>query len=133
MSASSTKDIYVGFPHSLLPTALPLGWSVAREVPLQLAGPELDLHISFLVLEIEDSMQALQQAWAKVNAGFDLRVRQQGEAPSTGGWDSIAQVFYDSPDGKDQTALAVLRSLGKRATLTLFRGLVLRSVEGWRR
>jgi hypothetical protein len=42
-------EIYVGLPDSPLPTALPSGWTVVRDGdPLTVAGPELDLNVTFL-------------------------------------------------------------------------------------
>jgi hypothetical protein len=43
-----SPEVYVGMPDSLLPSALPKGWTVSRPAnPLTVVGPELDLRMFF--------------------------------------------------------------------------------------
>lgn len=119
-----STEIYVGMPDSLLPFALPTGWTVSRPSdPLTVVGPELDLRISFfsglLAGSTDDQVLA---AWRQIDADFDMTIRQQAEMPSTDGWDNTLQIVYDTPVEESRLAIAVVRMLGERAYINLIDG-----------
>ena len=110
----------MGMPDSMLPVPLPKGWSIKQDNPLQLACPEGDLALSFLVYQA-NVQEAIKRAWPDTDPCPTLRMRQETTSPSSDGWDSATQIFYDSGAGEDDAALLLVRSLGDRQYVNLAR------------
>jgi CubicO group peptidase (beta-lactamase class C family) len=119
-----SPEVYVGMPDSLLPSALPKGWTVSRpDSPLTVVGPELDLRMFFFSELIAGSVDELvRAAWRQIDPGFDSSIRQQAEMPSTDGWDTTVQIVYDTPANENRLVLAFVRMLGGRAYINLIDG-----------
>ncbi len=117
-------EVYVAMPDSPLPTALPSGWTVLQEGdPLTVAGPELDLKVTFLGRPLADSIESLvRAAWREIEPSFDVPVRQQVEMPTPDGWDNTVQIVYNTPASEDRLAVALVRTLGNRAYINLIDG-----------
>ncbi len=117
-------EVYVGLPDSPVPTALPSGWTVVRDGdPITVAGPEMDLKVTFLGRPLSDSMgDMVRAAWREIEPGFDVAVRQQVEMPTPDGWDNTVQIVYNTPANEDRLAVAVVRTLGNRAYISLIDG-----------
>ncbi len=120
----NSSEVYVGMPDSLRPSALPKGWTLSHPAnPLTVAGPELDLRISFLSSLLAGSVDdQVLAAWRQLDPGFDIPIRQQLEMPSTDGWDKTLQVVYDTPVAESRLVIAVVRMLGERAYINLIDG-----------
>lgn len=120
----TNPEIYVGMPDSPLPAALPTGWTIAQTAdPLIVVGPESDLKLAFFVGPSDGSVEdQVRHAWREIDSSFDAPIRQQAEMPSTDGWDNMLQIAYDLPPSEGRLAMAIVRTLGKRAYINLLDG-----------
>jgi CubicO group peptidase (beta-lactamase class C family) len=111
-------------PDSPVSTPLPGGWSVIRDGDLLVvACPEKDLQLAFLARALSERMEELAgAAWREVEPGFNVPVRQQVEMPTPGGWKNTVQILYNTPGNEDRLAIALIRTLGNRAYITLIDG-----------
>jgi CubicO group peptidase (beta-lactamase class C family) len=118
------SELYVGMPDSLLPSALPSGWTVERETdPLIVVGPESDLKLAFFAAPSDGGVEdQVLRAWREIDSNFDVPVRQQAEMPSTDGWDKVLQIVYNTPANEGRLAMAIVRMLGKRVYINLIDG-----------
>jgi hypothetical protein len=127
--------VYVGMPDALLPTALPNGWTVVREGdPLSVTGPESDLNISFLSRTSTDQIEDLvRTAWQEIQPGFEVPVRQKAEMPIPDGWDKTVQIIYNTPESEGRIVIAIVRTLGNRAYISLIDGTKAAFGREWRK
>jgi CubicO group peptidase (beta-lactamase class C family) len=104
--------------------SLPQGWRFDNDAAAPtMTCPEGDLHISFVELESEGTVQATAvAAWRKLDPAFDGLVLQEYPAASIGGWDKTYQVVFATPANESRLLLAVMRTLGLRAYVNLVRG-----------
>lgn len=111
-------------PGALLPIALPAGWTVLNERdPLGVSGPESDLKMWFIAGDgLEQTEDSLRATWQQAQPGFNLPVRQKIEMPATDGWDKTIQIVYDTPESESRLVIAIARTLGSRAYITLIDG-----------
>jgi CubicO group peptidase (beta-lactamase class C family) len=104
--------------------SVPQGWTLDQGAAVpSLAGPEGDIHVSFVELESADSAQATAiAAWRKLDPNFDAPVLQEVPAPSSEGWDKTYQVVFATPASESRLQLALVRTLGSRAFVNLVQG-----------
>jgi hypothetical protein len=128
------SQVYVAMPDALLPTALPKGWTVVREAdPLRVTGPESDLNISFFSRTSTDQIEDLvRTAWQEIQPGFEVPVRQKVEMPTPNGWDKTVQIIYNTPESESRIVIAIIRTLGNRAYISLIDGTKPLAAE-WRK
>ncbi|MFP5235714.1 MAG: serine hydrolase domain-containing protein [Acidobacteriota bacterium] len=114
----------IAMPDAPLPVALPDGWTAANQGnPLSLIGPEGDLMLAFMACPAAADVEELfSLAWRRVKADFDLPVKQKVEMPTTDGWDKAVQVIYSTLESESRIAIAIARTLGERAYVTLIDG-----------
>ena len=119
-----SSEVYVEMPDALLPNALPKGWTVANAAaPLTVAGPESDLKITFVGAPLTGSLgDCARAAWRRIDHEFDIPIRQQAEMPSTDGWGTTLQIVYDTPASEDRILVAIVRTLGDQAYVSLIDG-----------
>src|SRR5215472_15640817 len=104
--------------------SLPQGWTFDHDalVPT-MTCPEGDLHVSFVEVESETTMQATALAgWRKLDPGFDGVVLQEYPTASAGGWGKTCQIVFATPANESRLQLALIRTLGSRAYVNLIRG-----------
>ncbi len=118
------SEVRIEMPDSPLPSVLPGGWMVIQNAdPLTVAGPELDLKVTFLSRLLGGSIENLVgAAWREIEPSFDVPVRQQVEMPTPDGWDNTIQIVYNTPASEDRLAVALVRTLGDRAYISLIDG-----------
>ena len=111
-------------PDAEAPIEVPAGWTAAPSAPVvTLVGPEGDLCMSFLSVPKDGApVDVAAAAWRAVDASFDLPVFNEAEGAPASGWDATFQVAYTAPHADSRSALAVVRTLGARAYVTLIAG-----------
>lgn len=104
--------------------SLPQGWTFDNDAPVPtVTCPEGDLHVSFVELESEGTMQATAlAAWRKLDPGFDGLILQEYPAVSTKGWEKTHQIMFATPANESRFQLALIRTLGSRAYVNLVWG-----------
>ncbi len=104
--------------------SLPQGWTFDNDAPVPtMACLEGDLHVSFVELESEGTVQATAlAAWRKLDPDFDARVLQEYPAAAAEGWETIYQVLFATPANESRLQLALIRTLGSRAYVNLIQG-----------
>ena len=77
----------------------PQGWTFDNDAPVPtMAGPEGDLHVSFVELEAAGTVQETAlAAWRKLYPTFAANVLQEYPAASIEGWDKVWQVVLRNP------------------------------------
>lgn len=104
--------------------SLPQGWTFENDASAPtMTCPEGDLHVSFVELESEGTVEATAfAAWRKLDPSFEGLVLQEYPAASTGGWDKTYQILFATPANESRSQLALIRTLGSRAYVNLIRG-----------
>jgi len=102
----------------------PQGWTFDNDAPVPtMAGPEGDLHVSFVELEAARTVQETAlAAWRKLHPTFAANVLQEYPAASIEGWDKVWQVVFATPASESRFQVAIIRTLGSRAYVNLISG-----------
>lgn len=100
----------------------PTSWKVQEfKNHVQLIGPENDLTVFFIELPITtNSLENIViDAWREVLPDFDLKPSQEISPPTTGNWERMSQIIYDTPTSESRIVMAIVRTFKDQAYLCL--------------
>lgn len=99
----------------------PKGWSVRTSAAsVELSDPDRASTVTFIERRESDPLAAIAAAWKVGRPGLALSAHDPDMPPPAGGWDAIASIDYDAPEGRAASALA--RRWGETTWVALVEG-----------